>query len=78
MPQVHSLVQLLRGAVDGGAAPWAALMVGGFADFPVGWRNHARRGGTGAIVGANEMPSQTHFMVLILPGGECCVFCAPG
>jgi hypothetical protein len=70
---VTRLLGHAQGEVEAGRAPWAALSCWGIADAPVGWagHEHAPPSGTGAA-------GESHYTVLVLPGGHYCTFRAMG
>ena len=68
---VEDAVGLCRQAVQGGACPWAAVWVWGFADAPSSW--HGVEHGRGALMGG-----ENDFVVLVLPDGHYTLFVKAG
>ncbi len=62
--QVLQLAKVAQQAVLANAAPWAALVVHGFAKAPVGWRDHDHVPGSEAC----------GYVLMLMPHDECCLF----
>ncbi|KAJ3009646.1 Ribonuclease P protein subunit p40 [Thoreauomyces humboldtii] len=68
--EITSVLDKVGGDVREGRVPWAAVMVWGYRDAPIGWRDREHGWSTGG--GENDS------MILVLPGDQCVVFQAAG
>lgn len=72
--QVSAAVAQCREAVAQGRAPWAAVVVHGFADDPTAWGGERADFADGRLAGRLAQCGENVVMVLVLPGGGACAF----